>query len=253
MRSRDRRALRSVPALKPRERITKRDLDALATLAWAGVLTTQQVARAGFPSIRVAQRRLRALLDYGLIASTLQGDSRHRDNLHVVSRKGRELLRDKSLFAEGVPRSGFPRPGKCAHVLALRDVFVDLLNAERSGAFRIVDMKFDRDLSRLDPFRRHGLIPDLLLEVETGGLRRAVGIEVDLGTEPFRVLESKVARWRLVLASGDVNELLVIATSARRRARLAAHTHEDTISVVDADEARLRFLRGAQGVFRAIS
>jgi len=213
------RALRARPSTGSSWRSTSRDLSALAHVAWAGFLSTAQVERLLFPSRRVAQRRLRAALDMGLLRASLQSDALHEDNLHTLSREGRRLLERERVFEGPLPKSGFPRPAKRAHALLVRDVFAEFLMSERDGLGLVHDLKFDRDLAVVEPFRSERLIPDLLAELEVNG-RLVVGVECDLGTEPLRVFAAKLTRWRFVLERRGVHELLVVAEPERRQRRL---------------------------------
>src|SRR3954453_7337257 len=57
----------SEPILRVQAALTGRDLVLLGWLADHGVLTTEQIAAALFPSVNFAQRRLRALLDMRVV------------------------------------------------------------------------------------------------------------------------------------------------------------------------------------------
>lgn len=205
----------------------------MADIFWARYLTTTQLRR-HFPSQRVAQRRMRALLDLGLTRTvTLE---LHRDSVHLLTPAGVALLADLGVIPEGShPSARLPRPQKLAHALAVRDAFVAAMEAERAGAFEVVDFRFDEDLARAEPFHGAGLIPDGIARLKVGPLERAVGIEVDLGTETKAMLASKFSRWTRLLPpahGAPAARLLVFAATARRRDTLAALLAEAGLGAV---------------------
>lgn len=211
-----------------------RDPELLANLAWARYLTTTQLCRLHFPSQRMAQRRMRGLLDLGLVRAVTR--ELHLDGVHLITRTGLDLLMDLGAIREGEFAPGrLPRPQKLTHALAVRDVFVAALEVERAGTFEVVDFRFDEDLARAEPFHGAGLIPDGLARLKVGPLERAVGIEVDLGTETTAMLNSKFSRWTRLLPpshGAPVARLLVFAATARRRDTLAALLAEAGLGAV---------------------
>lgn len=193
-----------------------RDLRLLGSLAWAGYLTTSQVARLHFPSRRTAQRRLRALLDHRLIKAHLQGPAVHIENLYTLTARGVARLESKG--ANNVAPSRAPRPQKLAHGLAVRDVFLAVRVAEAAGLFVLEDFRFDDDLAKEPLFRSAGLVPDGLALLQVNDHRHVLGCEVDLGTETARFLRAKLASWASLLSSralGDASLLLLAPSPAR--------------------------------------
>lgn len=203
-----------------------RDLDVLVDLAWARCLTTGQIRRLHFPSQRMAQRRMRALLDLGLVRTAMQSGALHRDGVHLLTAAGIGLLAERGAFAGEPPAPGrMPRPQRLAHALAIRDVFVAALVAQKQGVFEVADFRFDEDLAGTEPFRTAGLIPDGFVRLKAGPADGALGIEVDLGTETKAMVASKFTRWLRLLPpahGAPVARLVVLAPSVRRRDTLAA-------------------------------
>ncbi|MDQ7814206.1 MAG: replication-relaxation family protein [Patescibacteria group bacterium] len=214
---------------KPRERVCSvvgrpRDLDVLESLAWAGILTTSQVARLHFPSRRTAERRLRALLDHGLVRSCLQNEHLHRDSVHLLTPRGAEHLAEERKLNQKTVRPGrVPRPQKLRHALAVRDVFVEFVLAGRMGAFELQDFAFDDDLARLPAFKERHIVPDGLSLVRAGGRALAITIEVDLGSETTTTLRKKFENHRAIktvpVAGVDtgVRLLVVVERPARMK------------------------------------
>lgn len=196
-----------------------RDLEVLASLAWAGYLTTGQLERLHFPSRRRAQRRLRALLDHGLVRAYLQAGALDRENVYLPTPLALDRLRETELFPDGPPTlARMPRVSKLAHGVAIRSVFVEAVLWERHGE-RQVDVLFEGELSRDEELRAAGLIPDLLVVVDAPTPRRELFVEVDLGTETTTTLRAKFAAWSAYLASRNASAVR-LALVAMRDGRL---------------------------------
>jgi hypothetical protein len=191
-----------------------RDVEVLASLVWAGFLTTRQIERLHFPSRRRAQRRLRALLDHGLVRAHLQAGALERENVYVATLRGVDLVEESGLFRDVPPTPvRVPRISKLAHGLAIRDVFVEALLWERRGASRAVDVLFEGELARDAMLRAAGLIPDVLVMVEVAGARDRFFVEVDLGTETTTTLREKFGKWSIYLAGSSKDVRLVLLAS----------------------------------------
>jgi hypothetical protein len=197
-----------------------RDLEVLASLAWAGYLTTGQLERLHFPSRRRAQRRLRALLDHGLVRAHLQAGALDRENVYLPTPLALDRLAETQLFPDGPPTlARMPRVSKLAHGIAIRSVFVEAVLWERAGAGWSVDVLFEGELSRDAGLRAAGIIPDLLVVVDEPAPRRELFVEVDLGTETTTTLRAKFAAWSAYLASRSASSVR-LALVAMRDGRL---------------------------------
>ena len=229
------RAVRGVPQVGRHTRLGPREDRGLLLLVWAGFLTTSQLAMAaGYPTVRRAQRRLRVLLDHGLTRSELQSGALHLSSLHVPTRKAVErLVEDGRISADDrMPR--LPRAQKRAHALLIRDTFAALAAAEVRGALRLDDFRFDSDLTREEPFRAAGLIPDGIATVSAGDSPGTVALEVDTGNETTTTLRMKFAKWRAILDVWHPTglTLLVVAEREGRRQTLARLMSEARIGEV---------------------
>lgn len=189
-----------------------RDREVLEDIVWAGYLTTGQVTALRFPTRRRAQRRLRALLDHGLVVAHLQGDALQRETFFTPTPKALAWLDERGAFPTGAPRTlRLPRPQKLAHALGIRDVFVAFLLAEREGRFTLGDFRFDGDLTRDPTFAPRRLIPDGLASVARDGASFRVGVEYDRGTETTTTLRVKFRAWRELLAESSAPPLRLLA------------------------------------------
>lgn len=214
-----------------------RDLDALASIAWAGVLSTSQVERLHFPSRRRAQRRLRALLDHGLVRAHLQGEALQRENLFTPTELGLERLADRGFFDGLPPRlMRMPRAQHLAHALAVREVFVAAVLAERDARFRIDAFRYEHELREELVLAAAGLHPDALVSLTRDGVERLVGVEADRATETRATLRAKFDVWRRVLTTAgarlrfETALLLVTTPRETRAATLRALAHEAGLS-----------------------
>ena len=206
-----------------------RDLEILADLAWAGVLSTGQLLALHFRARRRAQRRLRELFDHGLIRAHLQGEALERENVYTLSPQGLELLVERGAFPDGPPPLGrVPAPGKLRHALLARQVFVTLRRAHLSGALTLDDFRFEGELAREPSFRAHALIPDALALVRVDARSETWAIEVDAGTETTTVLRAKFDKYARAFAAAQglfaspALSLVVLAPRTGRAQTLAS-------------------------------
>jgi DNA-binding HxlR family transcriptional regulator len=208
------RARRAQPAANTMAQITDRDFVIVERLIWAGFLSTGQIARLQLMSRRMVQRRLRALLDHGLVRATLQGAALQRDNVFAVTPKGVELLRGRETYTNAhVLRAGrLPRFSKMAHSLRCRDIFVAFVAAEHAGHVAVADITFEMSLAL---FGAPGLVADLVVSLAGGTGALAVLVEADRGTETTTVLRTKFRAYLSALGPG--RELLVVVEREGRR------------------------------------
>jgi len=199
-----------------------RDLRILQSLAWAGFLSTGQIERLHFPSRRTAQRRLRALLDHGLVRACLQGMSLHLQNVYALTAKGSEFLAARGV--QGTKPRRLVRFQKLEHALAVRDLFVAFsMAAANVNAIELEDFRFEDDLAKEPVFQSAGIIPDGLAFVRQGDDRRVIGCEIDLGSETGRMLKSKCALWVQLLRSAvfEKMDLLFVVVGAGRASTIS--------------------------------
>lgn len=219
------RAKRAKARSKAVSRICPRDLEALASVARCGFLTTTQLARLHFTdSVRVAQRRLRCLLDHRLVMASLQSEQLHRPTVFRPTKPGLELLLDgEHNLGERTQISRLPKPAKLRHAIAIRDIAVVAQLLAARGSWTLDRTRFDSDLASEPVLRAAGLIPDLLLEVRVPSGEVSLFVEVDCGTEPLATLVSKVDRYdelRAGAAEYARAEVLFIVEGEKRTVRL---------------------------------
>lgn len=202
---------------------SKRDLHVLSEIGWAGMLTTGQVERLAFPSRRRAQRRLRVLLDRGLVRAHLQAEAMHRDNIWTLTKDTLSFLEERGIETDGL-RAATPnvRSQKLRHALLVRDVAVSFLVAERRGILRLLDLRLDDELSVSPAMREAGLVPDGLARVESDGTEHVVLWEVASDAQPLAQVRAKLSRYDRAFRIGSsfFRNLATVIVAVERDARL---------------------------------
>jgi hypothetical protein len=198
-----------------------RDLDALGSIAAAGYLTTGQLERLHYGSRRVAQRRLRVLLDHELVVGDMQGEHLQKETVFRTTARGLERLLDEGRGVQSRKRPRLPRPGKLRHGIAVRDVYVAARLHERAGGWMVTEHRFDSELAGDPVLRAARLIPDVLVRAVTGGHHVVVFAEVDLGSEPVSTVRAKLDRYdalrEAVPEYGTAEVIVLVEGDARRR------------------------------------
>jgi hypothetical protein len=133
--------------------------------------------------------------------------------LHGLSRVAAERLEEQGTDARVC---AFPRAHKLRHALAVRDVFVAFMLAERRAWLAVDGFAFEWDMARREPFRSARLIPDALVRARRDEIVVDVLIEVDLGTEPRSVWKEKLDSYERIFRSTE-NALLVLVGAGARR------------------------------------
>lgn len=205
--------------------VCDRELRALELNARAEYLTTGMFERVLFPSRRRAQRRLRVLLDHGLVRAHLQGEALHREQVYTVTMRGLERLHEEGLLA-AIPKhpARLPRPQRLAHALLTRAVFIECVAAVEEKVIERVDVRFDDELAAEPIYQAARLIPDALLSLTRGVVTVRVGCEVDRGTETTTTLREKFRRWKRILGAAEEvgavlpTVILTVVEGDRRRA-----------------------------------
>lgn len=219
------RARRGIAKPPGHSRLEPREVRLELLLAWGGFFTTPQAALAGgYPKPRRAQRRLRVPLDRGHTKIVLQGGALHRPSIHVLTELGREYLIEKGLLDPSYRVPRLPREQKRAHALLVRDVFAAFAAADGTGKLRLQDFRFEGELTRAEPFRRLGLVPDALATIVlNSGESKTICVEADASTETTTTLRKKFSRWRALLDGWQSPwPLLLIVTPGEGRRRTLA-------------------------------
>jgi hypothetical protein len=203
--------------LRRSAKYSSRDLNVLFDLYWSrAALTTTQIRRLRFPSVRTAQRTLRRLLNAGDVKAHLQGGALHQDNVFSITRKGADMLHAES-GVDACP-TRMPRAQRLQHTLAVRDAGIAAVLVAREGIIPLAEVRFEEDLAGEAAFRDAHLLPDATFGFDAGsGVIFWIGVEVCLETEGESVLRKKIAAWRGVFSRhSDLVGLLVVAQTERR-------------------------------------
>lgn len=194
------------------QRLTDRDRAILTTLRRVRLATGHQLERLHFTDTSVRQRRrvLAALTEQGLIArlprivgGVRAGSSGYLFTLDVAGQR----LTDQSGPARGhrVQRPWTPGVPFIAHTLLVTELYVRLVEAERTGAVKL--RGFDTEPACWRTFSGRGggratLKPDAYLELELGDDADYWFVEVDRGTESPGTLARKAETYRAYWSSG---------------------------------------------------
>lgn len=197
--------------------ITDRDLDVLVLIGLCRYLTTEQVARDLFPNLDRCQRRLRQLLDAGLIRITLTAST--SPNLISLTPVVLALLAEKrSEVADRCHLAGPINLVGVEHHCLLADVRLYLAALARSEGGRRLRLEGGQGgLAEELGLRHAGLIPDGLAEVELhGGLVR-LAVEADCGTEVNKTLAAKLGRYREAFDTETLAEVWIVVSGGTGR------------------------------------
>ena len=194
-----------------------RDQHLLLWLLAGDVVTAQLASLLVYGALRVAQRRLARLVEYGLLrgfwtASAQRPRGRYAYALTRAARSDLERLQ----WPEGPPDRPSALPASPpVHQLATHDLLAAFLRAGSPEAGEgLVAWVPERPCGELLGVLR----PDALAGVRVGQRTLALFLERDLGTERGEVLADKVRRYRSVFsrAPGDAMAVGFVVASDRR-------------------------------------
>jgi hypothetical protein len=190
--------------------LSERDLAVVATLSKVRVASIRQLERAHFPNQpRTARRVLAALVERRLVArlgrtigGVRAGSAGHVYALDIVG---------QSLSQNGGPAHGsrLRRPWTPGvrfldHALAVSEVYVQLVEGEREGAFELVEFQGEPESWR--QFSPHGapliVKPDAFVRLGYPMHEDSYFMEVDRGTESVRTLTLKAEIYERYWNSG---------------------------------------------------
>lgn len=162
-------------------------------------LTTRQVAKLAFHGSRwAAQKRLRKLLDAGMVRAWVQDLA--KDNVYALTRRGAGILTDLDRqYGATVPRG---LDGNLEHLLAINQVRISIaLGLDATGG-ELVWWRSDWELrGRL----RSRLVPDALFVVRWEGRDQAFALEVDNQSRSPRAFLGKLVGYAsVILRGGDL-------------------------------------------------
>ena len=209
--------LRSLRADAVWTALPARDQHLLLWLLAGDVVTAQLASLLVYGPLRVAQRRLARLVEYGLLrgfwtASAQRPRGRYAYALTRAARSDLERLQ----WPEGPPDRPTALPASPPiHQLATHDLLAAFLRAGSPDADEgLVAWVPERACGQLFGFIR----PDALAGIRFGQRTLALFLERDLGTERGEVLAEKARRYRSVFsrAPGDAMAVGFVVGSARR-------------------------------------
>jgi hypothetical protein len=189
--------------LRLRRDLTDRDWQIMATLARVRVATGDQLERLHFADVtrRRAKQRLSVLARRRVVGrmSRVVGGVRagSRGHVYALDAAGQRLV---SLSYGGRPRRPWPvGTPYLAHALAISEVYVQLVLAERTGALRLG--RFVGEPGAWRTFygvggARATLKPDAYVVLQLGGYEDHWFLEVDRGTESAATLARKAKVYR---------------------------------------------------------
>jgi hypothetical protein len=199
------RASRSLPVEARPFRATERDAWLLEAIGKMRFVTTGQLAALGFGGSRwSANKRLRKLLDQGLVRAWVRGLS--EENVYSLTRLGVRFLAERGEPADSAPKG---LDGNLNHLLATNDVRVALaLGLPAIGS----DLKWWRSDWDLRSHFRERVIPDALFAVARGGEDQVFTLELDNCTRSPRRFLAKILAYASVRDRGlyGVRDFLVL-------------------------------------------
>jgi hypothetical protein len=197
--------------------LSRRDLAILEGLDRWGFLTGGQLQRGWFDlpdatpvgARRRAQRVMRRLLDHGLVhrLDRRQGGSRGGSDsfIYRLGHRGRTVLKIEARGSRREPSQRF-----VDHSLAISEVAVQLIEAERAGAISQLALGAEPAIWRrfTTPAGIEVLKPDLLVELTaTDGWELRWFVEVDRGTEHLPTVITKCQLYERYWRSGHETTL----------------------------------------------
>ncbi len=218
--SRKAHSLRSLRAGAIWDVLPLRDRLLLQWLIAGDIVTAQLASLLVYNQLRTAQRRLRRLVELGLVHGFWAGSAqRPRGRYAYTLTRPTRLEIEALIWPHGRPERPTELPGSPPiHQLATHDVLAAFLRASDSlmpeGLFAWVP---ERPCSQLfGGFLR----PDALAGIRVERRAIALFIERDLGTERGEVLAEKVRRYRSVLSrTPDLAVHVGFVVGSHRRAR----------------------------------
>lgn len=239
-------SLRSLRAGAIWSALPSRDQHLLLWLLGADIVTAQLASLLVYGPLRIAQRRLSRLVEYGLLHGFwAAGSQRPRGRYAYVLTRAARLEIERLAWPEGRPERPSELPSSApVHQLATHDLFAAFLRAgDPAVAEGLVTWVPERACGQLFG----GLLrPDALAGIRIGDRMATLFIERDLGTERGEGLADKIRRYGSLFARAPEAPVSVaFVVESERRGR----------SILDAARRRSagegRFLAGVDTIVRA--
>jgi hypothetical protein len=198
-------------------RLSEREREILERVERFRLLRSDQVRRLFFFEVegeagraRLCRRALAHLADEGLLRRLERrvGGARAGSTGHLYSTTatGKRLL--AYLSGEGIPSNrGVHEPGSAfvSHTLAIAELYVRLVECERSGALELVSFETEPGCWRTytTPLGSSAALkPDALVRIASGEYEYASFVEIDLGTEGKGAVQRKARVYLAYYRSG---------------------------------------------------
>jgi hypothetical protein len=198
-------------------RLPRREREILETVEQFRLLRSDQVRRLFFSEVegeagraRLCRRALAHLTEEGLlrrlerrIGGVRAGSSGH---LYATTAAGKRLL--AYLNGEGLPSNrGVHEPGAAfaSHTLGIAELYVQLIERERTGALELVSFETEPACWRTytTPLGASAALkPDALVRITSGEYEYASFVEIDLGTEGRGAVQRKARAYLAYYRSG---------------------------------------------------
>jgi hypothetical protein len=198
-------------------RLPWREREILETVEEFRLLRSDQVRRLFFSEVegeagraRLCRRALAHLADEGLlrrlerrVGGARAGSSGH---LYATTATGKRLL--AYLSGEGIPSNrGVHEPGSAfvTHTLAVAELYVRLVERERSGTLELISFETEPACWRTytTPLGSSAALkPDALVRIASGEYEYASFVEIDLGTEGKGAVQRKARVYLAYYRSG---------------------------------------------------
>ncbi len=187
--------VRSGPGVSAWTALPERDRQLLLWLISGDVVTAELAALLAYGHLRVAQRRLARLVEYGLVSGFWAANrQRPRGRYAYALAKTARVQLEQLVWPQGRPGlagGGIVTVSPVIHGLATHDLFAVFLAAsDPAGEVGLAGWVPERPLVRLTSYG--DLRPDALAVVRSGERLIVLFIERDLGTERGGVLSDKV-------------------------------------------------------------
>jgi hypothetical protein len=251
------------------ERLSARDWQVLAAVAHVRLLTGSQLERLTFPDLVgrsrsvVRWRVLKRLVDWHVLAPLprrVGGVNRGSSGtVYALDSAGQALIR---LRENGQPHGHTRRPGLpgerfVRHVLGVSELYVQLVEATRSGGFVLDDFRAE-PMAWVQDGLGEWLKPDAFVSVSAGNVTDDWFIELDLSTEHIPTLRRKIETYLNFYERGQLGPngimprvLLVVLDEQRQEAiRVMLDQLPDTTNTLVHVVTAHDFVRYIVGVLR---
>jgi hypothetical protein len=197
------------------DQLSPRDQEALRTVSRFRVMSGAQLQRLLWADIapsaraRMARRGLSRLARLDVLQPLVRRVGGQRagsaSTTYALGRAGQYLLRSEQPVKRRVRRAHTPGARYLAHTLAVAELYVGLVEAERRGLVELI--RFEPEPESWRPYMvgfgsRQVLKPDAFLKLARGEYEFSWFIEQDMATEALTTVRSKAARYHDYFCTG---------------------------------------------------